>query len=133
MKNENGWKRGVLWVGFFLMGSIQAEELAAGTPPISTSQLQRIGDEAAIMLRRVTLDFSTGSGRPLLFGMLDLVCSLSGASLQVSQIAGERTISRSKQENVTVGELLRRFCDEAHCTYRVIDGQILVVTEEESS
>ena len=87
---------------------------------------QPVGDDAGVLLRKITADFiETPLGE-----CLKMMSSLARVKCLASQDTGDKPVTLTLM-NVTNAEALRQIHDQAACTYRIVNGQILIATEKE--
>ncbi|MCW8131275.1 MAG: hypothetical protein KIS92_13080 [Planctomycetota bacterium] len=86
----------------------------------------KVGDEAALLLRKVSLEMID---TPLAEAM-DFLGSFAKVKILVSKGAGAKTVTL-KLHNATMGEAVRQIKDQAGAVHRVKDGVLRIATDEE--
>jgi hypothetical protein len=113
---------GVLACWILFSGAV----LAAGKSPSDKLEPRAVGEEAKLLMKRVTFEMmNTPLGEAM-----DLLTTLCGISVQVSEKSGDKPVSL-KMGNTTMAEGLTQIQKQCGCTYRVVDGKILIASKEE--
>lgn len=127
MMRTGWWTVGML--ALLCTARIQAEDQktdAAKTEDSGKPEPAKIGDEAQMLLRKVSLELDN---TPLSEAM-EFMKSLVKVNVAVSKGAAAKVVSL-KLTHATLGEALHKIKEQAGVVHRLVDGQLQLATAEE--
>lgn len=127
MMRTGWWTVGML--ALLCTARIQAEDQKTGAAKTEDSgkpEPAKIGDEAQMLLRKVSLELDN---TPLSEAM-EFMKSLVKVNVAVSKGAAAKVVSL-KLTHATLGEALHKIKEQAGVVHRLVDGQLQLATAEE--
>ena len=125
MRMKNYWLLGIS------MGALALLPLAQGgeTPGVTESgrvQPQKVGEEAKLLLRKVSLEFVNTP----LHEALGFMQTFAQVVIGASQATGNKAVTL-KLPGATLAEAFRQIKDQAGAVYRLVDGKLLLASPAE--